>query len=73
MLKKKKKGLGLEAKTFEGKDGSSYLVVRTLDGSYHTFVEVEAKQAASECGGAQSPNTRKMWERIWEAKQDTEV
>ena len=66
MLKRKKKGLGLEAKTFKGKDGSSYLVFRSLDGSYHTFVEVEAKQAARECGASDGPNTRKMWERIWQ-------
>ncbi|HEX5703907.1 MAG TPA: hypothetical protein VFX97_11950 [Pyrinomonadaceae bacterium] len=68
MLKRKKKGLGLEAKTFQGKDGNSYLVFRSLDGSYHAFVEVEAKQAARECGAPEGPNTRKMWERLWEKR-----
>jgi hypothetical protein len=68
MLKRKKKGLGLEAKTFKGKDGSSYLVFRSLDGSYHAFVEVEAKEAARECGATEGPNTRKMCERLWEAR-----
>ncbi len=68
MLKRKKKGLGLEAKTFKGEDGSSYLVFRSLDGSYHAFVEVEAKQAARECGATDGPNTRKMWERLWDAR-----
>ena len=43
-----------------------YLVFRTLDGSYHAFVEVEAKQAARECGAAELANTREMWKSIWE-------
>ena len=68
MLKAKKKRFGLEARTLKGKDGTSYLVFRTLDGSYHAFAEVEAKQAARECGAAEGPNTRKMWERLWEAR-----
>lgn len=68
MLKKKKKGFGLEAKTFDGKNGGCYLVFRSLDGSYHAFAEVEAKQAARECGATEGPNTRKMWERLWESK-----
>jgi hypothetical protein len=46
MLKKKKSGFGLEARTFISGSGEAYLVFRSLDGSYHTFVEVEAKQAA---------------------------
>jgi hypothetical protein len=65
MLKEKREGRSLEIKTFVGKDGNSYLVLRTLDGSYHTFVEVEAKQAARECGAAEGANTRQMWESIW--------
>jgi hypothetical protein len=70
MLKAKKKGLGLEAKTFIGKQGSSYLVFRSLDGSYHAFVEVEAKQAARERGATEGPNTRKMWQLLCEANQN---
>lgn len=68
MLKRKKTGLGLEAKTFRGKDENSYLVFRSLDGSYHAFVEVEAKQAARECGATKGLNTRKMWESLWESQ-----
>lgn len=29
------------------------------------FVEVEAKQAARECGAEEGANTRQMWESIW--------
>ena len=65
MLKEKREGRSLEIKTFLGQDGNNYLVFRTLDGSFHTFVEVEAKQAARECGAAEGANTRQMWESIW--------
>ena len=67
MLKEKREGRSLEIKTFAGQDGNHYLVLRTLDGSFHTFVEVEAKQAARECGAAEGANTRQMWESIWNA------
>jgi hypothetical protein len=30
------------------------------------FAEVEAKQAARECGAAELANTRQMWESLWE-------
>lgn len=66
MLKEKREGRSLEIKTFEGKDNNHYLVMRTLDDSFHTFVEVEAKQAARECGAEEQGNTRHMWESLWE-------
>jgi hypothetical protein len=65
MLKEKKGGRGLEIKTFVGKDENNYLVMRTLEGGFHVFVEVEAKQAARECGAAEGANTRAMWEALW--------
>ena len=65
MIKPKKQGASLEIKTLSGSDGNQYVVFRTLDGSYHTFVEVEAKQAARECGAEEGANTRQMWESIW--------
>ena len=68
MLKEKREGRSLEIKTFVGQDGNHYLAMRTLDGSFHTFVEVEAKQAARECGAAEGANTRQMWESIWTDK-----
>lgn len=64
-IKTKRSGLGFEMKTFDGKDGNSYLVFHTREGSFHVFMEVEAKQAARECGAKDDKNTRQMWESIW--------
>ena len=67
--KRKRQGVGLEMKTFKGTDGQNYLVFRTPKSSYHTFLEVEAKQAARSCGvldGTPHRNTRKMWENLWQ-------
>jgi len=64
-IKPKKHGLGLEMKTFQGKGEQSYLVLRTRGGAYHAFLEVEAKQAARECGASRGGNTRQMWEELW--------
>jgi hypothetical protein len=67
--KKKRIDKALQMKSFEGKDGKTYLVFHAPDGSYHTFVEVEAKQAARNCGakeGTPRPNTRKMWDSLWQ-------
>lgn len=65
MLKEKREGAELGIKTFTALDGTQYIVFRTLDGSFHTFAEVEAKQAARECGAAELANTRAMWESLW--------
>jgi hypothetical protein len=64
-LKAKRTGLGLELRSFTGKDGKTYLVFRTNRGSFHVFGEVEAKQAARECGATIERNTRTMWEGLW--------
>jgi hypothetical protein len=66
MLKDKREGTELAFKTFVGSDGACYLVFRSLEGSFHVFAEVEAKQAARECGAAELANTRQMWESLWE-------
>jgi hypothetical protein len=66
MLKDKREGTVLAFKTFVGSDGTRYLVFRSLEGSFHVFAEVEAKQAARECGAAELANTRQMWELLWE-------
>lgn len=65
MIKEKMRGTGLEMKLFSGRDGNSYLVFKTQDGSYHVFLEVQAKQAARECGATEEGNTRRMWSQIW--------
>jgi len=66
-MKRKKKGLGLEMHTFFGKDGNSYLVFRSTAGSYHVFVEVEAKEAARQCGERSTGTPRQMWGEIWKS------
>lgn len=65
----KKSGSTLPIKTFESMDGkNTYLVFRQSDGSYHVFVEVEAKGAAINCGSNldHSEITRKHWDKLWE-------
>lgn len=65
-VKKKREGVGLEMKIFSGKDGNSYLVFRAPEGAFHVFVEVEAKEAARQCGATVDKNTRGMWESVWD-------
>lgn len=65
-FKAKRQGLGLEAKTFIGKSGSSYVVFRSPGGSFHVLVETEAKAAARDCG-IKSGNTRQRWKSLWDA------
>ena len=63
-IKPKLRGFGLDIRQFRSKDGYTYIVSKTKSGSYHVFMEVEAKQAARRCGGAGS-NTRQMWDALW--------
>ena len=69
-MKKKMQRFGLEIRSFAGKDGT-YIVFRTSGGSFHTFAEVEAKQAAREGGAELEGTTRQMWESLWD-KADAE-
>jgi len=57
----------MEIRTFTGKDGDSYIVMRTGD-EFHVFVEVEAKEAARDCGFPHHTHTRKMWKALWKEK-----
>lgn len=66
MLKGKREGSELAFKTYTANDGTRYLVFRSLEGSFHVFTEVEAKQAARDCGAPELTNTRQMWEFLWE-------
>jgi hypothetical protein len=61
--KQKRRGLGLE--TFRGTNGQNYLIFRTPTGSYHAFVEIEAKQAARDCGAKKESTTHQMWGDLW--------
>ncbi len=67
-LKPKKKGYGLEMRVFTGRSGQSYLVMKAPTGDFHSFVEIEAKQAARDCGSRDEGNTREMWGRLWSKK-----
>jgi hypothetical protein len=64
-IPQKRKGFGLEARTFTGKkSGQTYLVFKTLDGGFHVFVETQAKNAAEDCG-AERKETRRDWRSLW--------
>ncbi len=65
-VKNKKAGFGLEMKAFNGKDGNDYIVFRTKAGSFHVFMEVEAKEASRQCGAKQEGTTRQMWQKVWD-------
>jgi hypothetical protein len=64
-VKAKRSGYGLEMQTFKGASGRSYIVFKTREGGFHTFVETEAKDAARDCGGEQQGNTRQQWQSLW--------
>jgi len=64
----KRQDYRLDVKTFAGKRGHAYIVFRARDGSFHVFVETEAKAAARDCG-VKSGNTRQRWERLWKEQQ----
>ena len=63
-IKPKKHGLGLEMRTFDGTSQNHYLVFRTKQGAFHVFQEVEAKEAARDCGKESEGNTRLMWQSL---------
>jgi hypothetical protein len=68
-IKLKRDGYGLDFRTFESDNGkNNYLVFRNSDGAYHTFVEVEAKDAAVHCGSKleREEITRKHWDELWQ-------
>jgi hypothetical protein len=64
-IRPKRRGLSLEARTFEGKSGRTYLVFKTLGGGFHVFVETQAKAAAADCG-AERKETRRDWRSLWQ-------
>jgi hypothetical protein len=64
-ISKKRKGFNLQVKTVEGKKGT-YLFFKTPYGSYNTFLEVAAKDAAKDCGAIDTggKNTRQLCKEI---------
>jgi len=65
-VRAKHTGLGLEIKTFEGTKGT-YVVFKLPKGGYHAFLEVQAKQAAMDCGSEhpRDVNTSIHWKDLW--------
>jgi hypothetical protein len=63
-MKKKRDGFGLEVKSITG-GGRTYLFFRTKRDEYHAFVEVEAKQAARDCGAKKEGHTKLMCGQVW--------
>jgi hypothetical protein len=57
---------GIEMRTFTGKFGTKYLTFKTPHGSYHTFSEVIARDAASDCGSDQGISNRR-WAKQFKA------
>jgi len=61
----------LSFRTFLSKTKSKprkrYLVFKLPDGSFHAFVEVEALEAAIDCGAnaKKSRDTRVLWKEVW--------
>ena len=65
-MKQKASGLGIEMRTFTGKSGTKYLTFKTPRGSYHTFSEVIARDAAADCGSDQGITNRR-WAKQFKA------
>jgi hypothetical protein len=58
----------VEMRTFHGSKGH-YFVIKT-DGKFHVFLEVEAKQAAWDCGcELRKGHTNKLWTERWNATE----
>ena len=68
MLKPKRDGSEIGMRIFAAADDRRFLVFRSLEGSFHVFTEVEAKEAARACGAPDDGNTRTMWEYLWDSK-----
>jgi hypothetical protein len=60
---KKRAGYGLQMITKDSPSGR-YLFLKSPNGSYHTFLEVAAKDAARDCGAQGAGNTRQLCKEI---------
>jgi hypothetical protein len=61
-------------RTFVGKSGINYLVFKAPDGSYHTYTEIVARDAARDCGAVgDDMNTRNLWGQLWNDEKDKEA
>ncbi len=66
-LKRKRGNVALEIRTFEGKDGDTYIMFKEPnEDKFHVFVEVEAKKAADDCGiDTSEGQTRSLLAKLW--------
>ncbi len=64
-ISKKRSGFGLQVKSIPS-DKGTYLFFLAKNGSYHTFLEVAAKDAARDCGAVGDGNTRQMCKEVWD-------
>ena len=72
IIKPKKSGFGLEMSSFSGKKTkNSYIMFKSLNGSYHAFMEVEAKDAIIDClgEGERKKTTRQLGDLLWKRNQ----
>ncbi len=63
----KRRGFELESRTFHTPDKRVILVFKTPQGSYHTFFEMAAKDAAKALNPTAQGNTRSIWDKIWDS------
>jgi len=66
---KKRVAFGIEMRTFTGKSGTKYLTFKTPRGSYHTFSEVIARDAAADCGSDQGTSNQR-WAKLFKGRVD---
>jgi hypothetical protein len=64
----KKSGFEIGMRTVVGKSGATYLVFRERARDvFHVFVEVEAREAATDCGaGNDERNVQAVWSDLWD-------
>lgn len=67
-FKVKRISSAIEIRTYQGRKGK-YLVMTAGDGKFHVFSEVEAKEAAIDCGFKGRQHTNTMWKTLWAEKQ----
>jgi hypothetical protein len=67
LFDKLKKGGTFSYRQVKDKDGVTYMAIKLDDGSFHIFTEINARQAARDCGidDEGKLNSRQMWEKLW--------
>jgi hypothetical protein len=66
-MHQKRRGFELQSRTFITPDNRVILVFKTRYGSYHTFFEMAAKDAAKVLSPKASGGTRSIWDKIWDS------